>query len=153
MKRALVALTLAAVAVPIFAWGGPAWSDPHAVAAVAAAKVTAPAMESTSAVEPTSTVEPVFPAWMKRYWGRRVHRVITARKVVALTLDDGPTFRTDDAVRILDRYGAKGTFFVIGTCSKQRGMAAMNRYVLAHGDELANHTMHHARLTSRSRRT
>lgn len=100
----------------------------------------------SSTVEATPAPEPLYPAWMKRYWGRRVNRVVTTRRVVALTFDDGPNSLTDDFVRVLDRYGAKGTFFATGIRSRHAGMAAMNRYVLRHGHELANHTMHHSPL-------
>jgi peptidoglycan/xylan/chitin deacetylase (PgdA/CDA1 family) len=67
--------------------------------------------------------------------------------MVALTFDDGPNRRTKPFVDVLDRYGAKGTFFATWLCSRKSGMAAANRYLLAHGHELANHTMTHEPLT------
>ena len=36
------------------------------------------------------------------------------RKVVYLTIDDGPSDKTEQILDILDRYGCKATFFVIG---------------------------------------
>ncbi len=36
------------------------------------------------------------------------------RKVIYLTLDDGPSANTETALDILDRYGCKATFFVTG---------------------------------------
>lgn len=36
------------------------------------------------------------------------------RKVVYLTFDDGPSARTKDVLDILDHYGCKATFFVVG---------------------------------------
>ncbi|MBQ9067868.1 MAG: polysaccharide deacetylase family protein [Eggerthellaceae bacterium] len=36
------------------------------------------------------------------------------RKVVYLTIDDGPSPRTPEVLDILDRYGCKATFFVVG---------------------------------------
>ena len=36
------------------------------------------------------------------------------RKVVYLTIDDGPSEKTQEVLDILDRYGCKATFFVVG---------------------------------------
>ena len=94
-------------------------------------------------IKPAPKPKPVDRSWMRRHYGRRVHRIVTARKAVALTFDDGPTRLTKRTVQILDRYGAKGTFFVTGYCSRSAGAAAVNRYTAAHGHELANHTEHH----------
>jgi len=170
MKRAgFVAAAALAVGLLVFLGnGGPAfagtvpWSAPAAGSVVSASTTgtsdptgtveptgtvdPTSTVEPTGAPTPTSTVEPAFPSWMKRFWGRRVHRIITKRRVVALTFDDGPNFRTKQAIRILKRYGAKGTFFATGYQSKKKGMAAMNRLVLSEGMELANHTMDHERL-------
>ncbi|MDO7906634.1 polysaccharide deacetylase family protein [Paenibacillus sp. JX-17] len=38
----------------------------------------------------------------------------TASKVIYLTFDDGPTPHTDQLLNILDQYGAKATFFMLG---------------------------------------
>jgi len=144
-KLAIIVLATAGLSL-LLAWSTPAYGDPYPGPATQAEKPSSapmPTIAPTATPEPTSTG---VPTWMKRYWGRRVHRVLTSKRVVALTFDDGPNFRTKTAVRILDSYGAKGTFFAIGTCSKAPNMAAANRYVIAHGHELANHTMHHDRL-------
>ena len=48
--------------------------------------------------------------------GDHVSRVDTARKVVALTFDDGPNdMYVAELVGDLGQYGAHGTFYVIGT--------------------------------------
>jgi peptidoglycan-N-acetylglucosamine deacetylase len=161
MKRATLVVMAAVAAMLLLAWSAPAFAQPFATGVSAPVFATAettlgteptgtteptPTVEPTGTVEPTPTVEPAFPTWMKRYWLHRVHRVRTTRRVVALTFDDGPNSRTKPAIRILDAFGAKGTFFAIGDCSRMKGMAAVNRYVLASGNELANHTMHHQRL-------
>lgn len=109
-------------------------------------------LEPTGTPAPTGTVEPTgTPApdtsWMKRYRGHKVGRIKTKRRMVALTFDDGPNSRTRRFVKVLDKYGARGTFFATWWCSKKKGMASANRYVLKHGHELANHTKRHKALT------
>lgn len=49
---------------------------------------------------------------------RRIERVRTDKRICAMTFDDGPTYDADitaTLVDILDSFGAKGTFDVIGT--------------------------------------
>jgi peptidoglycan-N-acetylglucosamine deacetylase len=65
-------------------------------------------------------------------------------KQVALTFDDGPSGYTSSVVKILDRQGAKGTFFVIG--QEIPGRQKVMRRALDHGHEIGNHTMHHRML-------
>ena len=64
-----------------------------------------------------------------------------ARRLVALTFDDGPSRYTLGFVRVLRRYGATATFFVIG--SQVRGDAGVLRRALRDGNEIANHTWDH----------
>lgn len=60
--------------------------------------------------------EPHFAfAVLERLTPRLVYRVETRRPLVALSFDDGPDVRfTPQVLDILDRYGAKATFFLIG---------------------------------------
>ena len=77
-------------------------------------------------------------------------RVETDRRIVALTFDDGPTPQGVDAVLpILDQYGAKATFFLIGRDMERHPQAA--RRILSAGHELGNHTFSHERNIGRSR--
>ena len=49
---------------------------------------------------------------------RRIESVKTNKRICAMTFDDGPTFDaniTSTLIDILDSYGVKGTFDVIGT--------------------------------------
>jgi peptidoglycan/xylan/chitin deacetylase (PgdA/CDA1 family) len=131
VKRAILALLLVIGAMFLLAWAAPAYGGGSGTVSVA---------------EDTTPTVPTYPAWMKRYWGHRVHRAVTTKKVVALTFDDGPTTLTDDFVRVLERYDVKGTFFVTGSQSKRKFGKSENLYVLKHGFELANHTMYHQRL-------
>ncbi len=70
------------------------------------------------------------------------------KRRVALTFDDGPSGYTGKVLRILNRYRAKGTFFVVG--DQIPGRTRVLRRALRRGHELANHSMHHSRLPSRS---
>lgn len=65
----------------------------------------------------------------------------TAHKQVALTFDDGPHEMTDAYLDVLDRFGARATFFVVGqACVEHR--AALLRMV-ARGHEVAGHGFTH----------
>ena len=65
-----------------------------------------------------------------------------SRKRVALTFDDGPSTYTSRVLRILDRYGVKGTFFQLG--AQVPGNGRLMRKIMAQGSELGNHSMHHS---------
>ncbi len=69
-------------------------------------------------------------------------------KVVALTFDDGPSKHTARILDCLDRYGAKATFFVVG--SSVNRFPDVLRRAQASGMEIGNHTMNHPKLTSLS---
>lgn len=76
-------------------------------------------------------------------------RVETSRRAVALTFDDGPDPRyTEDVLQLLADRGVPATFFVIGA------RAVAHPFVLgvmfAGGNEIANHTWSHQRLSDLS---
>jgi polysaccharide deacetylase family sporulation protein PdaB len=80
------------------------------------------------------------PYYEKR--GEVVWEVPTEEKVIALTFDDGPD--PEDTPHILDllqQYGAKATFFVIG--EKVERYPELIKREAAEGHELANHTYKH----------
>ncbi len=60
---------------------------------------------------------------------------------VYLTFDDGPSIYTDDILDILDEYGVKATFFVIG----KENAAAYSRYIriVEDGHTLGMHSFNH----------
>lgn len=62
-------------------------------------------------------------------------------RTVYLTFDDGPSAVTDEILDILDDYGVKATFFVIG----REDEAAMNRYkrIVDEGHTIAMHSYTH----------
>ena len=67
-----------------------------------------------------------------------------ANKTIALTFDDGPGPYTAHLLDILDQYGAKATFFLIG--SKVSGQASVVRSIQARGHQLGNHSWSHPEL-------
>lgn len=63
------------------------------------------------------------------------------KKKVYLTFDDGPSENTDEVLKILDEYGVKGTFFVIGKEDKD----SLRRYkdIVKKGHTIALHSYTH----------
>lgn len=71
-------------------------------------------------------------------------------KMIALTFDDGPSATTTGQVLdVLDRYGVKATFFLIGQNINDGTRAIMQRQNSA-GHELANHSFTHSDMTRMS---
>lgn len=67
-----------------------------------------------------------------------LYRVPAADSAVALTIDDAPRPGTTDAIlRVLERHGARATFFVIG--SRARRHPALVRSIRRGGHEIAHH--------------
>lgn len=82
--------------------------------------------------------------------GSRVSRVAVPEKIVALTFDDGPHgVLTPRVLDILDRYNAKGTFFVLG--SNVRTHPALLQRMVSRGHEIGNHTWNHMNMSRASR--
>ena len=60
---------------------------------------------------------------------------------VALTFDDGPSESTPAVLDALREYGARATFFQVG--SNARRLPEVARRVLLEGHEVGNHTQTH----------
>jgi|GEM_PF-1374044 len=76
----------------------------------------------------------------------KITRVVYGNKpMVALTFDDGPTKYTDDILDTLDKYGAKATFFVIGSMANSHQSQLKREYDM--GMLIGNHTYNHPSLT------
>ncbi len=72
--------------------------------------------------------------------------VADGRKVVYLTFDDGSGVLTPSVLDILDKYGVKATFFVVGEFSKGDDNAkTMYNEILTRGHTLGIHSFTHAR--------
>ncbi|KAL8819436.1 MAG: hypothetical protein Q9223_002119 [Gallowayella weberi] len=64
----------------------------------------------------------------------------SGNKMVALTIDDGPSEFTEEIMEILKANGATATFFLIG--SQVEGREEILRKLVREGNELGNHAMH-----------
>lgn len=83
-------------------------------------------------------------------FGEMVTRVNTEEKVVALTYDDGPNPPyTHHLMEVLEQFGVKATFFVIGHQVEQHSETV--QALQDQGHELGNHSYSHRRLISTPR--
>lgn len=82
--------------------------------------------------------------------GKRVSHVPMKGMYVALTFDDGPhPSLTNKALEILNRHGAKGTFFVLGqNVARYKSVVSA---AAAGGHEIGVHTWSHIKMNSSSR--
>ncbi|MFE3023763.1 polysaccharide deacetylase family protein [Nocardia tengchongensis] len=76
--------------------------------------------------------------------GRLVSRVDTTDKLVALTLDDGPTDRTPAILKALADAAVPATFYLIG--GELAAHPDQGRAIAESGNEIGNHTYHHERM-------
>jgi peptidoglycan/xylan/chitin deacetylase (PgdA/CDA1 family) len=80
--------------------------------------------------------------WLGSNW-TRLPAAAAARREVALTIDDGPDPEVTPAVLdILDRRGARATFFCIA--ERVREHASLCREIVARGHSVQNHSDRHA---------
>ncbi len=80
-------------------------------------------------------------------FGEMVTQVKTDQKVVALTYDDGPNPPyTNRLMEVLEQFGVKATFFVIGRQVEQHSETVQS--LQRQGHELGNHSYSHRRLVS-----
>ncbi|MDO8825874.1 polysaccharide deacetylase family protein [Methylophaga sp.] len=78
-------------------------------------------------------------------FGKIVSQVTTDDRVVALTLDDGPSIQyTDEVLKILNEYDVKATFFVVG--QETHRFKEQAKSIVQHGHELGNHSYTHPRM-------
>lgn len=72
----------------------------------------------------------------------RLPAACAARGEIALTIDDGPDPEvTPRVLDLLDRYGARATFFCIGARAARH--PALCREIVARGHAIENHSQHH----------
>jgi peptidoglycan/xylan/chitin deacetylase (PgdA/CDA1 family) len=76
----------------------------------------------------------------------RIRNLNPAKPMIALTFDDGPGSNTTRLLNILDKHGARATFFVVGTNVSQYPGVLRDAYNRGH--EIAGHSMNHQDYTS-----
>lgn len=67
-------------------------------------------------------------------------------KVIALTFDDGPSSYTQRYLDILSKYGAKATFFCLGSAAAAN--PGLVKAIEDQGSQVASHTQNHQQLTT-----
>jgi len=77
--------------------------------------------------------------WIKRSSPEVVFQVPMEERVVALTIDDGPSESTREILDVLEEHDAQATFFVIG--SQVEAHPELLREILDAGHELGHHMM------------
>ncbi|MBA3881854.1 MAG: polysaccharide deacetylase family protein [Chthoniobacterales bacterium] len=81
-----------------------------------------------------------------QWWGAVLTTFDTRRDEVWLTIDDGPSpAHTIKVLDMLERFGARATFFVIGARAEKHPHLITE--ILARGHTLANHTFSHTART------
>jgi peptidoglycan/xylan/chitin deacetylase (PgdA/CDA1 family) len=70
----------------------------------------------------------------------RTHGLANKRRI-AIGFDDGPSDYTPKVLRVLRQFDSHATFFEIG--QETTGRSEIMRRVLAQGNEIGNHTLHH----------
>lgn len=75
--------------------------------------------------------------YLQRRWPDVLWCVSTSSKIVALTIDDGPSGYTDEIRQILKANNATATFFIIG--SQVTGNEETLQNLVSDGNELGNH--------------
>lgn len=79
--------------------------------------------------------------WLGPNW-TRLPAAATARREIALTIDDGPDpLVTPQVLDILDRYAAQATFFCVG--EKAARYPDLCREIVRRGHAVENHSQHH----------
>lgn len=76
-----------------------------------------------------------------RLFGPVLTRLATRRREVWLTFDDGPCADTPALLDLLDRHGARATFFLVG--ARARRHPGLVRDIVRRGHQVANHTESH----------
>jgi peptidoglycan-N-acetylglucosamine deacetylase len=80
--------------------------------------------------------------WMRLLYSKALWRINPAERAVYLTFDDGPIPEvTPRVLDILDKYGIKATFFMVG--DNVRKYPEVFEMVKSRGHRLGNHTFNH----------
>ncbi len=83
-----------------------------------------------------------IPRWFQHLFSGYTWNLDTQEKVIYLTFDDGPILDvTEWVLEILEEYGVKATFFVVGE-NASRHPQIINK-INADGHSIGNHTFHH----------
>ena len=97
-----------------------------------------------------SLAQAILPASLVVWRGPTSTRSANGAGRVALTFDDGPTSLTRDYLAVLERFGARATFFLVGDlCARHPELVAA---IARGGHEIAGHGYTHRRFPDLSAR-
>ncbi|MFJ9949572.1 polysaccharide deacetylase family protein [Kitasatospora sp. NPDC091207] len=127
-----------ATAAPLAPSAPPSAAPSRAPSATASATATASAPAA-----PAASGSPVAaPRKLTAAESKPVYELDAERKVVALTIDDGPDPRhTPTVLALLEQHGIRATFFLIGENAVEH--PDLVREIAARGHHIANHTWTH----------
>ena len=120
----------------------------QAAVASRSAEASSPAgssIPSGSVASSATTVPAEWPLRIKKFLGRPIHSVVTRKRQVALTFDDGPSSHCESITATLARAGVHATFFFCGRSVRGPGVRYVRDAALAR-DDIGNHTFHHVEL-------
>lgn len=100
-----------------------------------------PSIMLESGPEPSPDQQEVSIVETRHFYSGPPHVSPSPNKVAYLTFDDGPSESTRDILRILQNFGVKATFFVVGTETAEG--KSLYREIVAGGHALGNHTFTH----------
>ncbi len=78
------------------------------------------------------------------YFVKAINSVPVAEKLVAVSFDDGPHEQTEELLKLLGKYNAKATFFMIGRNATRYSDTV--KKVFENGHQIGNHTLNHLKL-------
>lgn len=96
-----------------------------------------------SVAAPDGTVPEYTSLYPDLYVPEWTGETVDGGKVCCLTFDDGPSANTDRVLEILDRYGIKATFFVVGSAATGAAGQQRMKNIVAAGHTLAMHSWSH----------
>ncbi|MDE6259335.1 MAG: polysaccharide deacetylase [Oscillospiraceae bacterium] len=96
-----------------------------------------------SVAAPDGTVPEYTQLYPDFYAPEWTGEAVAGGKVCCLTFDDGPSANTDRVLDTLNRYGVKGTFFIVGSTSTGAASQQRMRDIVAGGHTLAMHSWSH----------
>lgn len=76
--------------------------------------------------------------------------IVTDKKIIALSFDDGPDFDTPGMLDVLDKHNVKATFFIVGSNLEYKPMHEILKRTAEAGHELGNHSYSHPSLRNYS---
>ncbi len=76
------------------------------------------------------------------YFIKAINYGRVSEKLIAITFDDGPHKHTEELLKVLEKYNAKATFFIIGRNARQ--YPDIVKQIFEKGHQLGNHTFNHS---------